>query len=155
MQPVTAYDRDMAIRTLLGEARGESPDGQRAVAWVIRNRADIARLFMGRTGRPHRLFGDGSLAGVVRAPLQFSCWNGNDPNAAIIAAWDPGRRPYGALGEILDQVVAAPAAADPTQGATHYFTAAAPRGAATWPPKWAAAMAPRGRIGAHLFYREG
>ena len=32
-------DEDLLVRTVYGEARGESPEGQRAVASVVRNRA--------------------------------------------------------------------------------------------------------------------
>jgi len=55
--------------TIIGEARGESIEGQVAVGSVIRN-----RLLNG-----HRTYYD-----VCLAPKQFSCWNLNDPNRAVL-----------------------------------------------------------------------
>lgn len=53
--------------TLYGEARGEPIEGRIAVGCVIRNRVRA------------RYRGD-SYQAVCLAPLQFSCWNTNDPN---------------------------------------------------------------------------
>ena len=69
--PVTEKDRDILARTLWGEARGEGPAGQVAVAWTIRN-----RVFDGKT---NSWWGEG-YAGVCQKPYQFSCRNKNDPN---------------------------------------------------------------------------
>ena len=63
-------DQYLAL-TLYGEARGESVVGKIAVASVIRN-----RLHTGRWGT--------NYASVVLAPKQFSCWNLDDPNLAIL-----------------------------------------------------------------------
>lgn len=56
--------------TVFGEARGESIDGQVAVAHVILNRF---------TANPKKYK---TLANVCLEPLQFSCWNDSDPNKA-------------------------------------------------------------------------
>ena len=63
---------ETAARTVYGEARGESYDGQSAVANVIVNRYKNP----GRWGH--------SLRSVCLKPYQFSCWNSNDPNARKI-----------------------------------------------------------------------
>lgn len=60
----------MLAVTIWAEARGEGYDGMRAVGYVIANR--MKKNF--RT--------DGTIEGTVRWPLQFSCWNSNDPNIA-------------------------------------------------------------------------
>ncbi|CAF3868537.1 unnamed protein product [Rotaria magnacalcarata] len=39
LYPQSLNEIDVVTRTVYGEARGESKDGQAAVAWVIRNRA--------------------------------------------------------------------------------------------------------------------
>ena len=65
---VTEKDRDILARTLWGEARGEGPAGQIAVAWTIRN-----RVF---DGKEKSWWGEG-YAGVCQKPWQFSCWNRN------------------------------------------------------------------------------
>ena len=54
---------DLATATIRGEAEGESHEGRLAVAKVIRNRMAA------------RFFSDGTLAGTVLKPYQFSVWN--------------------------------------------------------------------------------
>ena len=61
-------------KTLFGEARGEGRGAMRLVGWVIRNRVEDPKRRWPR-----------SYAGVVTQPLQFSCWNKNDPNRAKIS----------------------------------------------------------------------
>ena len=65
---VSADDLDIAARTIWGEARGEGPEGMRAVAHVIANRATKGGWW-----------GD-TLWSVCLKPWQFSCWNLSDPN---------------------------------------------------------------------------
>src|SRR5215468_10322728 len=71
---------DTVARTVWAEARGEGVAGMTAVACVIMNRARIASQYKQDHGRPHPLFGDGTLASCCTHPWQFSCWNENDPN---------------------------------------------------------------------------
>lgn len=54
--------------TVYGEARGESIEGQVAVACVVRNRVQT---------KFHNII---SYTDHCLAPYQFSCWNKNDPN---------------------------------------------------------------------------
>lgn len=54
---------DLATATVLGEAEGEGAEGQLAVATVIQNRIK------------QRFFSDGTVAGTVLYPYQFSVWN--------------------------------------------------------------------------------
>lgn len=56
--------------TIIGEARGESVNGQVAVGCVIRNRFAYEKPI-----RYHD---------VVLKPKQFSCWNDKDPNRPIL-----------------------------------------------------------------------
>ena len=115
--------------TLWGEARGEPVLGKRAVAWVVRNRMSIAEAWLERKGRQHPLFGDGTVAGVVLRPYQFSCWLKGDPNsvhmheaiATEAANFSPGL--WAILKAVAKGVLAdVPEWADPTYGATHYCT---------------------------------
>jgi len=55
-------------RTLWGEARGESEEGQVAVGHVIKNRVE-KKTWYGKT-----------IKDVCLKKWQFSCWNENDPN---------------------------------------------------------------------------
>ena len=61
-------DDALGILTVWQEARGEPYQGKVAVAEVIRNR--MSRNYSS----------DGTVAGTVCRPYQFSGWNFNDPN---------------------------------------------------------------------------
>jgi len=61
-------DHIWGIWTVWQEARGESYKGKVAVAEVILRRAE------------KRYSSDGTIAGTVLRPLQFSGWNSKDPN---------------------------------------------------------------------------
>jgi cell wall hydrolase len=127
------FAEEIAVRTLYGEARGETHDGQRAVAHVLLN-----RVRDGRWGK--------TLATVCLARMQFSCWNPSDPNREHIAAvadHDPILR---RLRSVLD---AARNEADPTGGATHYFSIFMIQ-----PPKWSIGATFCGTFGRHRFYKD-
>lgn len=63
---------DTLARTIIGEARGQSLLDMLGVACVVRER--VRRP--GWWGR--------DWESVCKAPLQFSCWNDQDPNRAVI-----------------------------------------------------------------------
>src|SRR5258707_1372853 len=106
------HDVLIAAKTIFGEARNQSIIGQIAVMWVIRHRAE--RRYGGEVG---------SVAKACLAPLQFSCWNEGDPNRALLDRMGPEK-----LGQQISLVtgVLSGITADPTIGADHYFTVAAP-----------------------------
>ncbi len=153
-------DLDILSRTVYGEARGESDLGRLAVAYVACNRAEIAARHVAASGKPHPLFGDGTIAGACQVHhtmhrpngravevYQFSCWNEYDVNRAIILALDltseeaqPAARMATAA---LHQT-----APDPSNGATHYHEASIC-------PYWAAGETPCAEVGDHVFYRLG
>src|SRR5689334_22986754 len=83
-----APDDDILARTIVGEARGEGKPGMEDVACVIMNRVNAAKLYLAQKDKPHALFGDGSVASACLAKWQFSCWNEDDPNRAVILALD-------------------------------------------------------------------
>ncbi len=123
-------------RTIYGEARGEGYRGMKAVANVIMNRAKIGGWW-----------GD-SIITVCKKPWQFSAWNKNDPNAAIIAALMPktGNNLFDTAYELAGDVIAG-SVPDITNGATHYHTAAVN-------PTWDDNMLSLGNIGNHQFYKK-
>lgn len=141
---MTAFeDLAIAARTVFGEARGEAYAGKKAVAHVLFNRLRAAELPQGGA----------TLAAVCLRPLQFSCWNRDDPNlAALLAAGFDGP----ALRESLRAVLEACDEPDPTGGATHYLTQAAyermQRAPARNGANWAKGVAPSAQIGNHLFF---
>ena len=61
-------DTALAVITIWQEARGESYDGKVAVAEVIRNRMK------------EKYSSDGTVAGTVAKPYQFSGWLPKDPS---------------------------------------------------------------------------
>ena len=137
----TAYDWDVAARTLFGEARGEPLEGLIAVAWTIRNRVERPSWW-GHT-----------VAEVCQKKAQFSCWNMEDPNREIILTVQKDNPPFRICQAVITYVFAG-YHPDPTQGATHYFTSAKPVWATVWPPIWAEMMTQTAVVGSHLFYRE-
>lgn len=129
--------------TIYGEARGESFDGQVAVAHVILNRLK----------RPKR-FAD-TLEKVCRQKFQFSCWNAGDPNSvackAIVDRGDSEILFWHEDPVFRKCVIAAYSAVngtapDKTGGATHYFVTKSKK------PKWVEGKEPSAVIGAHSFY---
>ena len=85
---MTDYDFEIMAKTIYGEARGETREGQIAVACVIFNRFRSGKWFSAKT-----------LAGVCLKPLQFSCWNKSDPNSQILA-----NLPYSASSRYFDVI---------------------------------------------------
>jgi spore germination cell wall hydrolase CwlJ-like protein len=93
----------LGILTIWQEARGEPYEGKVAVGEVIRNR--MARCYSS----------DGTVAGTIGKPYQFSGWNTLDPNflpslkiddtdpvvAECIRAWYESRTTTHAKGAVL------------------------------------------------------
>lgn len=103
-------ERDIAIRTILGEAAGEGPQGWAAVAHVLRNRAADTRW-------------PGTVGAVAKQPKQFSTWNTGAGGNHIPHTADPNSETYKKVGAVYDQVMAGEIP-DPTGGATHYYSPA-------------------------------
>ena len=140
------FDLKIMALTVWAEARGEPVDGQRAVAWVLRNRAAKPGWWSRTEGFPY-----GSIAAVCRCPWQFSCWNANDPNRTRLD--DPAtqqRADYLAIRALCFDVLSAPPLEDPTTGADHYCTQAV-----VYKTRWARNLKPVAMIGNHWFYRIG
>ncbi len=108
MQP-SARDRDIGIRTMLGEAGNQGADGLAAVAHVLRNRSTDARW-------------PDSIAGVALQPKQFSTWNKGAGGNSIPHTVKPGSAAYERAGQVFDTVMGGKHV-DPTGSATHYFSA--------------------------------
>ena len=124
---------EIAARTLCQEARGEPPEGQSAVAHVLKN-----RLVSGRWGA--------SLASVCLWPMQFSGWRGpRDPNFAYACSLADDDAMLSKMRDVIAKALARPD--DPTQGPTHYY--ADTIGA----PGWTEGAVCCGKFGHQLFYR--
>lgn len=129
---ITPRDRDLAIRTMLAEAGNQGDAGLAAVGNVILNRASVGR------------YGGNSVGGVVLAPNQFEPWS-NGTAAAI----DPSSPAYAHVGQIFD-ALAAGAANDNTNGATHFYSPGAQRALGRGAPSWGGSGGQQ--IGDQLFY---
>ena len=123
----------LLAKTIWGEARNQEKEGMRAVCYVILNRKGL---------RP----GWGTLRKVVKAPHQFSVWNKNDKNYALIRRGITHKKSYKKALQIARECLYKPYE-DITNGATHYH-------AAYKTPFWAAALEKTVVIGDHIFYKE-
>lgn len=103
--------RDIVIRTIIGEAANEGPEGWAAVASVLRNRAADPRW-------------PDQVGTVALQPKQFSAWNEGAGGNSLVHKYKPGDATYDRVGQVVDQVMAGQMP-DPTGGATHYYS---PRG---------------------------
>lgn len=127
------FSDQIAIRTLWQEARGESNQGQRAVAHVLLN-----RLKNGHWGP--------TLAHVCLSHAQFSGWLTTDPNwkpSIALSDFDPK------LLELNGALTAARQEPDFTEGAMHYHAASMPK-----KPVWTLGATLVGQFGSQLFYKE-
>jgi N-acetylmuramoyl-L-alanine amidase len=135
--PLRRGDIDILARTLYGEARGEDVRGMQAVALVVVNRV--------KRGPPRF---QGTVAGVVKAPHQFSCWNASDPNAKVCASVSE-TDPIYALAVFAAASVLSGEVRDFTGGADHYHADyMRPY------PSWSLKMTKTAVIGNHIFYRD-
>lgn len=126
--------RDLAIRTIIGEASDQGPQGQAAVASVIFN-----RLATGKYGK--------SVSDVVLAPSQFEPWS---TRSKELLAINPNSSTYRNVGDIVDMVNSGDIP-DQSRGATHFLNeniVRQRRGGSL--PSWASQ--PVVKIGSHTFY---
>lgn len=134
----------LGISCLVGEAAGEGRPGMVAVAEVIRNRME------------RKYSSDGTVAGTVLRPKQFSCfdeswrvrlfqlrWNHPDVIQAR-QAWEI------AFAEVDGE------RSDTVRGAVLYHTIKDPgrKVAPVWPPRWATSpgVVTTAVVGGHVFY---
>lgn len=129
---MTENDMEIFAKTIFGEARGETREGQIAVACCILNRFKSKKWFSAKT-----------IAEVCQKPWQFSCWNKNDPNAQKIAnlSFPTYSKYFSIIKEAMEK--------DITNGATHYYAHQIVKC-----PKWAEGKTPCAEIGNHLFFKD-
>lgn len=124
-------DTALAAATIWQEARGEPYEGKLAVAEVIRNRMRV------------RYTSDGTIAGTVLRPHQFSGWNSDDVNRIPSLKLDDADK------VVADCIRAWKEAAekntDVAKGALLYYAPALVF------PAWARSCREVARIGRHVF----
>jgi hypothetical protein len=134
MPDISPSDRDMMIRTVIGEADDQPPVGQAAIAHVILN-----RMATGQWGN--------TPSQVVLSRGQFEPWS---TRARELIGIKPTSDQYKKVGSVVDDVLAGKTP-DPTGGMTHFLQpdiVRRRRGGSL--PDWASG--PGLRIGDHLFY---
>lgn len=128
---------EIFAKTVFGEARGEKLSGMEAVANVILNRVKhaqrIGSYWWGKT-----------IEEVCLKPFQFSCWNKNDANFALLQQDLKDNKVYKICERIAKRALAG-FLPDNTKGATHYH-------ADSINPSWARCAVPCAQIGRHVFY---
>jgi hypothetical protein len=129
---ITPQDRDIAIRTMIGEEG--SPGGQAGVAATMLNRAQSGA------------YGGSSLSAVAKAPGQFEPWA---TRAGALNAIQTSSPQYQQAAGIFDGVVSG-AIPDPTGGATHFYAPAAQKALGRPTPTWAKGDGVN--LGSSLFY---
>lgn len=133
----TDADRDAIVRTVYGEADRESPEGQRAVAAVIRNRANQAGLTPEQITQQN----DGRN-------WQFEPWGDPDARARMEAI--PQRRfdqIAGTVAPVIEQGL------DPTGGATHFYAPKVQAALGRPAPRWDDGTGTD--LGNHRFFAHG
>jgi hypothetical protein len=127
--------RDLAIRTVLGEAANEPDEGMAGVAAVIRNRVQAGR------------YGGEDIPRVVTARNQFEPWNTEDGRKRMFS-YAPDSPAYQRAAAAVDRVFGE--GFDPTNGATHFFSPTAQAALGRNVPAWAQGEGQP--IGRHTFY---
>jgi Cell Wall Hydrolase len=134
--------RDLIAKTILGEAGDQPPEGQAAVAHVIKNRLES------KTGE----FANGSVPEVVLGRNQFEAWSGD--NRSRTAKVSQKSDSYKTAAGIADDVFSGKTP-DPTNGAT-YFYSPKDQTALKRPAPSFAKLPSHGMIGDHAFFsKEG
>lgn len=133
-------DRDIEImaKTIYGEARGEycKKDGG------LNALAAVGHVIMNRS------FENGhSIESVCKKPLQFSCWNKNDPNRKVIENVSI-ENPIYRICYVIAKRIICNELEDITNGANHYYSKTMKT-----PPYWAENKAPIAEIGSHIFFK--
>ncbi len=142
VQVVNQTDLDTLARTVWGEARGEGYRGMQAVANVIMNRyrkASISSAYASRWGK--------TVAQICKKPLQFSCWNSNDPNRARLLAVTVTDSNFRDALIIAEEAIRG-RLPDLTNGADHYHTFAVT-------PAWSKGQTAVASLGSHQFFAIG
>lgn len=102
-------DRDIGIKTLIGEAGNQGDTGMAAVAHVIFNRTTDSRF-------------PSSVAGVAKQKNQFSVWNkGKEGRSGYLNSLGPGNPVYDKAAAVFD-AVASGRHVDPTGSALYYYS---------------------------------
>jgi spore germination cell wall hydrolase CwlJ-like protein len=130
--------QDILARTIWGEARGETLNGKEAVANVILNRFKLAQ-------RRGSFWWGNTIEEICQKPMQFSCWNHNDPNYPKLIAVTEADQQFAICQRIARRALSG-VLPDHTFDADHYHEASIH-------PNWSEGRVPTATIGHHVFYQ--
>lgn len=126
--------QEILAKTIWGESRGESYEGQQAVASVIINRVN------------HGGWWGDSVRSVCLKPYQFSCWLKQDPNRIKMLEVDIDDNIYVQCLGIAAMAIN-DSLFDNTFGCDSYYAINSPV------PKWSLKLTPIVTIGHHMFFK--
>ena len=132
-----AFDLEIGTMTVYCEASGQSAQAKLAVAWSILNRIS------------HGGFGN-SVAEVCLRRMQYSEWNadaGDNANLLRAAKCQDDDGELATCKQALQNALAGESA-DPTDGATHYYSTNIS------PPYWTKGAKQTVQIGPFVFFKE-
>ena len=145
---ISAFDRDLLIRTVHGEAKGESEEGMAAVTHSIINRLK----YDDRYANPWKYNGI-TVQAVVLHPKQYEPWNKKEKREEM-EKLTPDDARYKRAAKVVDAVLAGEWP-DPTPGSTHFYSVPVMEnergGLPTWAPK--GFKGEYSQIGRHMFMR--
>lgn len=132
--PSLSEDEDYAVRTIIGEAKGEGQKGWEAVADVIRTRSK-------QSGK--------RIKDVVLAPSQFEPWQ---TRRKELEGYDPNSSTYRRVAETVLPVLRGERKG-PVGDMTHFYSPKEQARQGRKPPEWA--KGPGFDFGNHRFYNLG
>ncbi len=140
---ITSDDIDILARTIFGEARGEYTRSDGGIAALIA----VANVVINRF-KQGGWFGS-TIKEVCLKPWQFSCWNKNDPNVALIKEVTINNPIFKLCKQVAEEV-SSQRWPDLTEGCDHYFSTSLVKS-----PSWSVGKKPKLRVGRHIFYQLG
>jgi N-acetylmuramoyl-L-alanine amidase len=128
-------DQDILARTCYGEERSLGKGAMQAVANVVLNRV-AAQRWWGLT-----------ITEVCKKPMQFDCWNTNDPNYQQLLSVDETDPQFFAAMQIAQDACNG-CLPDITNGGVAYYNTTIPE------PSWAVGHTPCASFGNMLVYND-
>lgn len=133
-------DVEILARTIYGEARGEY-SGRVGIAALIA----VGNVVMNRLNA--RCWYGSTIQEICQKPMQFSCWNRDDPNRSILMQ-ESIDDPILTICREVATNVSRNQWPDMTKGSNHYHASTM-----SVYPQWAQNTKPKVHIGNHIFYQ--
>ncbi|MDR3223995.1 MAG: cell wall hydrolase [Holosporales bacterium] len=131
-------DIEIMAKTMYGEARGEYPRKNVGIKSLIA----IGNVIMNRSKKLEK-----QITEVCLHPKQFSCWNRQDPNRAVIDSITEKDIIFNLCFETASKIICEEIG-DITNEADHYYSRFARK-----KPYWAENQTPVSEVGNHIFFK--